>query len=194
MTFTSRPEGCRIDILDHAASMAWLRFVLGRGDAPGALGDEAWILCHCDDGVTWGRIERAVLRLGCRVFPELCPVPSERTLQEMRVFTRGAEVLVWRAEEGLRGRILRDSTPPILDGPLAPSDEHHLLLGRRVIAEYRDGFTRVGDGAGAEHAIPLRLVEDPAVPWPRLAMRHYFARDERSGIVRVAATRLTEVW
>ncbi len=188
----TRLEGCRIDRLDHIASVAWLNFVLGRGGSPLPMDGATWILCHCDDGVTWGRIDSSASRLGSTVFPDLCPVPSEMNLREMRVFCRDAEVLVWRVEVGLCGRVLRDSTPPITDGPLAPYDEGHLLLGR-VVVEYRDGFTRVGDGTGSEHAVPIRIVEDASAAWPMLSMRHYFAQDARSGRVRIAVTRLMEV-
>ncbi|HWO26211.1 MAG TPA: CRISPR-associated protein Csx19 [Kofleriaceae bacterium] len=168
-------------------------FVLGRGDAPMHFGDgDCWLLCHCDDGVTWGRLEDGTWQLGSALFPDLCPTPSQASIQEMRVFSRGAEVLVWRMAGELRGRVLRDSSPPIGEGPLAPSDEEHLLLGRRVI-EHKGGFTRVGDGTGAEQALPLRVVDQDSAPWPRLCVRHYFTQDAQTGCVRIVVTRLVEV-
>jgi CRISPR-associated protein (TIGR03984 family) len=183
------PTGYEVARLDHTASLAWLDFVLGRGEAPAPLDGGHFLLCHCDDGVTWGRLEDGTWRLGSAVFSDLCPVPSEVSLQEMRVFSRDAEVLLWRVDAGLRGRVLRDSTRPISDGPLVPYDEAHLLLGGRVV-EYRDGFTRVCDGTGAEQALPLRVVEHASTSW--LYVRHYFALD-RYGCARVVATRLMEV-
>ncbi|MBX3156457.1 MAG: hypothetical protein KF773_10695 [Deltaproteobacteria bacterium] len=186
--FMTPPTGYEVVRLDHTASLAWLEFVLGRGEAPMLLEGGCWLLCHCDDGVTWGRLEHGTWRLGSAVFSDLCPVPSAVNLQEMRVFSRDAEVLLWRVDAGLRGRILRDSTP-INDGPLVPHDEAHLLLGGRV-SEHRDGFTRVGDGTGAEQALPFRVVDHAALSW--LYVRHYFALD-RYGCVRVVASRLMEV-
>lgn len=185
-------EGCEIERIDGAASKAWLDYVLGRGAAPVALSDPAWVLCHCDDGVTWGRREGTGWLLGSVVFPDLCPQPSELALLELRVFSAVAEVLIWRADDGLRGRSLRDSPTPVKDASCSPHDEDRLLVSGRV-GEFRNGFTRVGDGTGAEQALPLRAAEGPAHAWPRLRVRHFFARDEATGSVRVVATRLVEV-
>jgi hypothetical protein len=110
-------------------------------------------------------------------------VPSVQTLLEMRVFLPLLEVLIWRTEDGLRGRILRDVARNGQEGPLAPDDEERLLLAGHLI-EHREGFTRVGDGTGAEQGTPA---------WPRLRVRHYFKSDEATGCVRVAVTRLVEV-
>lgn len=185
-------EGCDLERIDGAASKAWLDHVLGRGAAPVALSDPAWVLCHCDDGVTWGRREGSGWLLGSPVFPDLCPQPSELGLQELRVFSAAAEVLIWRVGDGLRGRILRDSAVPVKNASCSPRDENRLLVSGRV-GEFRNGFTRVGDGTGAEQALPLRVAEGPAHAWPRLRVRHFFARDEATGSVRVVATRLVEV-
>jgi hypothetical protein len=115
-------DGYVVEQLDRAASKAWLDHVLGRGAAPSALGEPAWVLCHCDDGVTWGRREGSGWLLGSTVFPDLCPQPSELGLQELRIFSSVAEVLIWREESGLRGRILRDSTDPLKDRSCSPHD------------------------------------------------------------------------
>jgi hypothetical protein len=77
-------------------------------------------------------------------------------------------------------------------GPLAPDKEERPLLGDRVI-EHKDGFTGVGDGTGAEQVLPLRLPQGSMSARPRLVVRHYFASDERTGCIRVAASRLVEV-
>ncbi|MCZ7664444.1 MAG: CRISPR-associated protein Csx19 [Thermoleophilia bacterium] len=188
----TRVEGCEIDRIDGAVSKAWLDHVLGRAAAPIALGDPAWLLCHCDDGVTWGRFEGGVWRLGSTVFQDLCPHPSALVLLELRVFSAVAEVLIWRADDGLRGRILRDSAAPMKDVSCLPHDEERLLVSGRA-GEHQNGFTRVGDGTGAEQALPFRVTEGSAHSWPRLRVRHYFARDNESGSVRVVATRLVEV-
>lgn len=82
--------------------------------------------------------------------------------------------------------------PPVNDGPLTPHDEERLLLAGRV-REQEDGFTRVDDGTGAEHALPFSVRDQSSSSWPRLRVRHYFARDEQTGCVRVVATRLVEV-
>lgn len=183
-------EGCVVERIDDAACKAWLDHVLGRGAAPAALGEHAWVLCHCDDGVTWGRREGSGWLLGSTLFPDLCPHPSELGLQELRVFSAVAEVLIWREEDRLCGRILRDSTAPVKD--CSPDDEKRLLVAG-VVRECREGFTRVGDGTGAEQALPLNVGEGPAHAWPCLRVRHYFGRDEATGSIRVVASRLVEV-
>lgn len=186
--------GCQLETLDEVASRSWLDFVLGRGEAPGKLGDRAWLLCHCEDGVTWGRREGDEWHLGSSCFPDLCPAPSESSILEMRVFSPAAEALIWRTEGGFQGRVLRDAEPgdAAAPPPDRPDDEERLLLAGRV-GEERRGFTRVGDGSGAEQALPLRVTEGPPSSWPKLRVRHYFARDDRTGSVRVVATRLVEV-
>lgn len=183
--------GGEIERIDSPTSRAWLDHVLGRAAAPATLGESVWLLCHDDDGVTWGRLEDSGWRLGSTLFPHLCPPPSAITLQELRIFSDLAEVLIWRARDGLRGRILRDSTRPGDDVSCSPHDEDRRLLAGRII-ERKGGFTRVGNGTGAEQALPIHVWEDPS-RWPRLRVRHYFARDEETGCVRVAATRLVEV-
>jgi CRISPR-associated protein (TIGR03984 family) len=187
-----RIAGCRIEPLDHSDCKAWLEHVLGQGPAPADLGDPAWLLCHSDDGVTWGRRQGSAWCLASTFFPELCPVPSEIGIQEMRLFSPAAEVLIWRARDGLRGRVLRDDGSSKLDPELRPHDEERLLLSGQIRDE-RDGFTRVSDGAGAEQVLPLRVQEVGSSRRPLLCVRHYFAREDRTGCIRVVATRLVEV-
>lgn len=181
--------GCQLETLDHLACRNWLAFALGRGHAPRDLGEPAWLLCHCDDGVTWGRRDGGEWRLGSTFFPDLCPVPAEENLQEMRVFSPVAEVLVLRAENGLRGRVLRDVDPEGAALPDRPDDEERLLLIGRVV-EHCEGFTRVRDGSGAEQVLPMRI-DSRLSSW--LRVRHYFVREEKTGGIRVMASRLVEV-
>jgi CRISPR-associated protein (TIGR03984 family) len=185
-------QGCEIEQLDTKGCKAWIDHVLGEGHPPFTVEDPAWVLFHCDDGVTWGRLDGARWRLGSEAFPDVCPRPSDISVQEFRVFCRAFEVLVWRTQDGYRGRVLRDVERSSLSGPVAPDEEERPLLGDRAI-EHRDGFTRVEDGTGAEQVLPLRLPERSMSARPRLLLRHYFARDERTGCVRVAASRLVEV-
>lgn len=188
-----RVAGCQLEKLDKVASTSWLDFVLGRSAAPSDLGDRVWLLCHCEDGVTWGRREGDEWHLGSSCFPDLCPAPSEANVLEMRLFSPAAEVLIWRTESGLCGRVLRDAELGDAGAPPdRPDDEERVLLAGRV-GEERQGFTRVGDGSGAEQALPLRVPEGPSSSWPRIRVRHYFSRDDRTGSVRVVATRLVEV-
>lgn len=185
-------HGCEIEQLDAEACKAWIGYVLGERRQPLPVTAPAWALFHCDDGVTWGYFDKSTWRLGCDVFPEISPRPSAISLQELRVFCRAFEVLIWRTEEGFGGRLLRDVEGSAALGPLAPDKEERPLLGDRVI-EHKDGFTGVGDGTGAEQVLPLRLPQGSMSARPRLVVRHYFAGDERTGCIRVAASRLVEV-
>jgi CRISPR-associated protein (TIGR03984 family) len=182
--------GCDIVALEGEACRAWLIWVLG-GDAPAQAPPDAWLLCHCDSGVTWGRFESRAWRLGSEAFPDLCPTPEAARIQEMRIFSPTAETLLWRDGNGLRGRILSDKPESFLsDDPLRPDDEHRILISGSVSVS-RYGSTHVRSGAGLEQAIPFEIAEGRA--WPKLHVRHYFSQDPENGCVRVAATRLVEV-
>jgi len=183
--------GCRLDRIDRETAGVWLEHILGEGGAPIELDQPAWVLCHCDDGVTWGRWAQGNWRLGSTAFPDLCPVPSRRSLVELRVFSATFEALIWRGESELLGRMLTDEPPGPSDDPMEPHDEDRLLLWGHIVDE-RDGFTRVTNGTGMEQALPLTGLDRTGSASPRLRVRHYFGRDDRSGCVRVAASRLME--
>ncbi len=185
-------HGCEIEQLDAEACKAWIGYVLGERPQPLAVRAPAWALFHCDDGVTWGYLDDGAWRFGSEGFPDVSPGPSAISLQELRVFCRAFEVLIWRTEEGFGGRLLRDVERSSVLDPVAPDEEDRPLLGDRAI-EQKGGFTRVGDGTGAEQVLPLRLSAGRISTRPRIVLRHYFARDERTGCVRVAASRLVEV-
>jgi CRISPR-associated protein (TIGR03984 family) len=159
--------------------------------APQVLSEPAWLLAHCDSGVTWGYLKDSRWQLGSNAFPDLCPVPDPETIFEARIFSRSGEILLWRTLLGFSGRFLTDLPAMDVDDPARPDDESRLLLAGRLI-ERRNNFTRVGNGAGAEQVLPLQIVDRPN-PWPRLVVRHYFVRDPETGVVSVAATRLVEV-
>ena len=62
----------------------------------------------------------------------------------------------------------------------------------------------MGEAGGARHAVPVTCKEGDfkkreknreRPDWPlRLAVKHYLTRDEGSGVVRVAASRLVNVY
>lgn len=182
---------CEINEIDHEASIAWLKYGLGHRSSPMLISSPAWLLYHGDDGVTWGYIKDGKFKLSSTTYPEVCPIPSDKSLQEIRIFTPTFEVLIWRRENQLHGRLLRDEKPPISNSSVGRQNEERLLLYGHII-DSRDGFTHVGDGTGAEQVLPLVLAEGNA-SWPRMFICHYFSQDEDSGCVRVAATRLLEV-
>jgi CRISPR-associated protein (TIGR03984 family) len=188
----SPPIGCDITSLDDTECRAWIDWVLGKQATPGAFSQPTWLLAHCHAGVTWGRLEDGQWRLASGAFPDLCPHPEAMTIQEFRIFSPAEEVLIWRVAFGLRGRILRDRDLATTDELTRPEDEERVLLAGQLI-EQKHGFSRVGDGTGAEQALPVVVNGEPPKPWPRLVVRHYFARDAETGVVRVVVTRLKEV-
>jgi CRISPR-associated protein (TIGR03984 family) len=202
-----KPAGCEVAVLSVDTCQVWLPRVVCDGVASGEADDLVWLLAHCDDGVTWGRCAAGRWHLSHEAFPDVSPLPTAANLQQLRLFGLQREVLIWRGEKGLEGRELSDRDTALVDESLRPRDETWLLLGDRVVAGARDPsasneavhFTLVGDGRGARHAPPWRLNSsdfgsERKRHWPmRLVVRHYFECDEQSGLVRVAASRLSDM-
>lgn len=186
--------------LDPSTCERYVSWLLGEGNAaaPEEASGLVWALAHCDDGVTWGCYDAGVWRLGNHVAPEVSPPIRLETLQELRLFGERAEVLVWRTDAGLRGRVLRETDPAADRGdesnPLRPSNESRILRGGSVLAQRRHGFTHIGDGAGAEQVLPLAVSnEQLRAAQVRLDVCHYYEADAETGAVRIAATRLVRL-
>lgn len=200
-TLSACPDlaGCHAETLDTAECQRYFDWLNGEKETTepeGAVGLH-WSLAHCDDGVTWGRYDAGAKawRLGNQVVPEVSPPIRPETLQELRVFGEAGEALIWRTDAGLRGRVLRESDLEAdrsdESNPLRPSDESRILRGGSVVAQCAHGFTRVGDGTGAEQVLPLAVTNEQLQAGQiRLAVRHYYESDAETGTVRIAATRL----
>lgn len=194
--------GCELSMLDSAACQRYLAWLLGEDEAAapeGAIGLD-WALAHCDDGVTWGRhdAEAKAWRLGNQVAPEVSPPIRWESLQELRLFGETSEILIWRTDTGLRGRVLREGDPAPEPGdtsnPLRPSDESYILRGVHVVAQHDHNFTQVGDRTGAEQLLPLAVTaEQLRTGQVRLATCQYYESDAETGAVRIAATRLVKL-
>lgn len=191
------PVGCRLEPVVEAACRSWLDHVTADGPAPHSSHDLCWLLAHCDDGVVWGRRDTNGWRLSSHPFPDVSPRLSGGNVQQFRLFGPQSEILVWRTDDGLLGRWLTHA-PDGVDASLRPEKQEYILVGDRVLQPVQEGFTVVGDDRGSRHAVPLACPETqfPAQPRRhplRLAVWHYFAADERSGIVRIVASRLAGV-
>jgi CRISPR-associated protein (TIGR03984 family) len=190
--------GCVLRPQDGDACQNWLAFATTTGPVAQGTDDLIWLLAHCDEGVVWGRREGTRWKLSSAVYPEVSPTLSAGNLQQLRLFGPFREVLVWRSDEGLLGRELADTGPVAKEQPLRPEDQHYLLIGDRLMS-IKEGFTLTADGRGSRHAAPLTTSEGDFGSaekrhWPfRLQVRHYFMADPRTGLVRVAASRLVHL-
>jgi hypothetical protein len=205
--------------LDHdqtAALLDWVTMVTPDTGRPLWLADclseadgSVYLLCHCDDGVTWGHSgasgslslssdERADWRT---------PSPTVGALQQLRLFGPEGEIRLWRTVAGraqsaddFSGRMLTETAPvgdenAGEDGPLRPERLVALVAGRPQGEPTDNGFLlHVLDG-GYGHLPPVPEGVGPA-PRRRLGIeiRRYFEQLE-NGAVRMAAARLVEpVW
>lgn len=194
--------GCDLALLDSSTCERYVSWLLGEENAAVPEGTAAlvWALAHCDDGVTWGRYdaETKAWRLGNQVAPEVSSPVRPETLQELRLFGDAGEVLIWRTDAGLRGRVLRETNPAADRGDesntLRPADESRILRGGLVVAQCEQAFTHVRDGAGAEQVLPLGASDEQLqAARIRLDVRHYYEADADTGVVRIAATRLVKL-
>ncbi|NLI82935.1 MAG: hypothetical protein GX443_14775 [Deltaproteobacteria bacterium] len=197
----TRVDGCTIEMLDTKTCNAFLTWVSGGNKKPEGAEGLGWLLAHCHDGVTWGRLgeDGLVWLVSSAVFPDLSPAISASNLLEMRLFGKGKEVLIWRSEAEFSGRCLSDDAgdPKGGDSPTRPDDETRILLGDRLLAGPKDGFSRVGTASGREQAVPLECTEQDFTGGRqplRVRVRHYFEQDSQTGAVRVAASRLVDIF
>lgn len=189
----SEPFGCKIVPLDNSSSEAYISWLLGElgASAPTEANGLVWALSHCTHGVTWGRYDsaNAAWHWEHPVDTEISPLPCRNRLQELRLFGDHSEILIWQIRQELRGRLLTETTQP--PPPYSPCDEERILLGDHVHQPSQNNFTHVLDRAGAEQILPIHIsakqLEQRQI---KLKVRHYWQRDNKSGSVRIAVTRL----
>lgn len=150
------------------------------------------MLAHADDGVLWGKMENGELITSADVFPEISPPLRAVTVQQARLFSEDAELLLWRVADGWRARLAEEAESALV----ACYDEAQFLWGDRL-EKVRSAFTLVREGQeGLRHAPPL-AVPDSAFEPPhhplRLGVRTYLKPDPASGLMEVVLNRLTSV-
>jgi CRISPR-associated protein (TIGR03984 family) len=120
------------------------------------------------------------LALSGGVYPEISPALEPLTLQELRLFGKDAELLVWRAQGGLQARALRE-----VAGEGVKYRQYDLLLWGAAAGAPKDGFQLMEEGAqGLRHAPPARAAR------ARLKARDYLAHDEKTGQAYICCSRL----
>ncbi|RAL20664.1 hypothetical protein DL240_15210 [Lujinxingia litoralis] len=129
--------------------------------------------------------------------PEVSPPILPGSLLELRVFGDDGELLIWRTDDGLCGRLLKDDEPERNTSdidPLRPSEELRIVRGDRIRGGVGEGFTRVTDAAGAEQVLPIKVdsaqLREGKI---RLLVRHYWVQNADNGTVRIAVTRLVKL-
>lgn len=187
--------------------------------APSAVGayPEAWLLslaeegmtllAHADDGVIWGTVRNRQFDWpNINGFQQAALRPE--TLQIARLFNTGAEVFLWRIDEGRwQARLLYDGsgTPPPGTEPVSGVnhyfDEAQVLWGTGIIG-FDAPFSQANDGEEQFHHAPP--VRQDKVRWGRqergkgdrrlrLHVRHYLEEDKETGWLRIGMSRLFKV-
>lgn len=186
-----------------------------------AIGDDplAWLqtqgragmklLLHTDEVVLWGRLKGGELHLPPQALYTYQPV-RPFTVQSARLFDTEGEIFLWRVDEKQwLARTVTDCTgneTPAAPANEAPAiayrlDEAQVLWGTQVEATMAD-FCCVSDGQqGLVHAPPLAL---PVQRWAsktdnlqrnlRLQVRHYLAEEPTTGWLRIAFSRLVNLY
>jgi CRISPR-associated protein (TIGR03984 family) len=171
-----------------------------------------WLLAHFDDGVVWGRFdaEKGIVTsrqalaefdrsdsnapFFSEVDAALACSPQLRfvTLQQARLFSDLAELLLWRdGNNQLQTRMIQDAVPERKIMWRDAFDEPQMLWGTHGI-HLAHKFTLLRDGQqGLRHAVPFRLklksINNEITRTPCLIVRHYLADES---FARVVVSRL----
>jgi len=186
--------GASLEVLQETKCKEFLGWLLGEKEPSDLKAQLRWALLFCVDGVVWGRLEGGKWILSSMIFPEICPEPSAEKILEFRIFGPEAEILVWRAENVFKGRLLKEEVERDI---FLPAQETRVLLGNKLLEKSKGGFSRVGSPEGREQVVPLECSFEDFKDgrWPlRLLLKHYFVRVEETGALRVAVSRLVDVY
>ncbi len=174
------------DIIDTPSLYNWLQLKAKQYQLQ-------YLLAHADDGVIWGRFESDGTLL-TQTKPEdlfqkyKLPTLQWSTLQQCRMFSKNNEVMVWKANQRPKARVVTEleKTEYIC--------EPQILWGTNGIK--RDNFTLLWDGSqGLRHAVPFTDIDlkgDRLVNPVRLLVHHYIDYDD-SGVARIYLSRLVDL-
>lgn len=158
-----------------------------------------YLLAHAEDGVIWGRFDNGQLTIANEVFtkPDFDFPPLRLfTLQQCRIFSKNAEVMLWKFGKGWKFRLIKDDNNSEQE---CLHDEHQILWGTQVEKESNGfNFTLVSDGSqGLRHAVPLPNIKDKFKDGKRplrLTVRHYIEYEENTGVARIFLSRLVDLF
>lgn len=154
-----------------------------------------WLLAHADDGVIWGRVDNGRLIASDSIAPKISPPLRPETLQQARLFSHSAELLLWRdGDNKWHARLIRE--PAVGEKPTFTEaiDEPQILWGTDP-QSFASDFTLMSDGGqGLCHTVPLEVSGkfDERTRPLRLWVRHYLAEDD-GGFTRIIASRLFDL-
>lgn len=146
-----------------------------------------FMLAFADDGVNWGRItSTGSLRISYDIDPEISPPLRPETLWEARLFSRDAELLLWKSHLRWQARLVEDSRGENREA----FDEDQILWGTEP--EKTQGFTIARETTqGVHHIVPI-LADLTKNRELRLTVRHYIDYDN-DGVARIDLSRLVDI-
>lgn len=148
-------------------------------------GGDAWVLGHAHDGVLWGVVREGKLIMASDVL-EGAKLRAE-TLLDITVFNAGRELRVWRVDDLLEARDVREAeTGERFD---AVQERFYELLRAhgqdKELVRGPGGFVELRGSGGQRHTPP----GDRTRP-QRLRVRHYLRADDDTGLLGVAEHRM----
>ncbi|MEG4322516.1 MULTISPECIES: CRISPR-associated protein Csx19 [unclassified Microcoleus] len=156
-----------------------------------------YLLAHGDDGAIWGEFRGQGYQLVTSgdddVFPKLAKLRL-CTLQQCRIFSKKAEVMLWKVGQNWKARLIKDEH-------LSEQDyicEKQILWGTQQEGESKQDFTLVSDGSqGLKHAVPLINIpfskDKKNLYRPiRLVVHHYIDYND-SEVARIYLSRLVDL-
>lgn len=154
-----------------------------------------WLLAHADDGVIWGENRGGQLVTSDSVAPNISPALQAVTLQQGRLFSSEAELLLWRdGDNEWHARLIRPPRVGEMPTFTETIDEPQILWGTDT-QSLSNNFTLMSDGAqGLRHAVPFVVTGqyDERTRPLRLCVRHYLKEEDR-GFARIIASRLFDL-
>lgn len=173
---------------DDAAAWFGRQWLRRSPDSP-----TAWLLGFADDGLVWGRLGADRVETPPDAGLAVGAILRAETLWRAHLFGPAGELRVWREGAAHRCKWIFEEA----DEAAPYHDEPRLLVGQdaAVGADLPSGTTEAGSvfsqvrgTAGELHAPPL--TPDEVRGAARLLVRHFLSPDERSGMLRVHASRI----
>jgi CRISPR-associated protein (TIGR03984 family) len=152
----------------------------------------SYLIAHAEDGVIWGRFEAQQLVTADHLW-KCVPKLQPNTLQQVRIFGKNAEVMLWHKDAGWQARVIQD-----VQQQADCVHEEQMIWGTQAEAT-EQGFTLLTDGQqGLRHAVPLsnvpcRSEDNKSLHRPvRLQVKHYIGVDN-AGVCYIYLSRLVDL-